>query len=283
MPEFNLQFPAFRAEDLDDGKQQRRIIAYLKTMYDELKYLMMNLDEENLGAALSRTIESKATSKEMSETNAALEETRRTLIWEGKSAESVGAGSVWGSLNAIAQAINGRRLDEAVTVNLTGSVTGATTIDGLTGRGRLTINAQTAGMPAYALTGDLTLTNCMTPIEIDNLTIIGKVSVSNCRFVRLNGVTIMPATPQSCCLYLDQGAACDLFECRLFNGTSLIEAHSGVILTAHELKGYGTNFINGEHMIAMMDGTRPDGGKTLAACLASPANLSDLTPDDGSI
>lgn len=287
MPEFNLQFPAFRAEDLDDGKQQRRIIAYLRQMYDELKFLMMNLDEENLGAGLAGTIDGMASKADLEQTDETLKDTRETLIWTGLNEESVGAGSVWGSLAAISQAVNGRRLDDTLTISLSGSVTGATTIDALTGRGRLKINAQTPGVPAYTQTGDLTLTNCMVPIEINNLIVIGKVSVSNCRFVRMNGVIIMPASQQDFALYLDQGAMCDMSECALYNGTSLIEAHEGVILTTDNIRGIGRWYINGSRMIALMKRTRPEGTDTdgpskLDTCLTSPEDPdNDLTPDAG--
>ena len=56
MPNYIMTRPRFTAEDFDDEKQRRKIIAWLVQLDEQLRYLMGNLDEENLSQGLSETI-----------------------------------------------------------------------------------------------------------------------------------------------------------------------------------------------------------------------------------
>ena len=62
MPIFNMPL-RFDTEDLSEEKQRRKIMSYLVALNEQLRYVLANLDEENLGAALSGTIEGKASAK----------------------------------------------------------------------------------------------------------------------------------------------------------------------------------------------------------------------------
>lgn len=66
MPSFNISIPAFRPEDLDDEKQRRRILGYMAALNEQLRYLLNNLDEDNLSAGLSESISDKASAKALS-------------------------------------------------------------------------------------------------------------------------------------------------------------------------------------------------------------------------
>lgn len=52
MADFNLSFPSFKAEDMGDEKQTRKIIAYLKSLHEQLAFMFTNLDEDNLSGSL---------------------------------------------------------------------------------------------------------------------------------------------------------------------------------------------------------------------------------------
>ena len=66
MPSFNISIPSFRPEDLDDEKQRRRILGYMAALNEQLRYLLNNLDEDNLSAGLSESIADKASAQALS-------------------------------------------------------------------------------------------------------------------------------------------------------------------------------------------------------------------------
>ena len=66
MPSFNITIPSFKPEDLDDEKQRRRILGYMAALNEQLRYLLNNLDEDNLSAGLSESIADKASAQALS-------------------------------------------------------------------------------------------------------------------------------------------------------------------------------------------------------------------------
>lgn len=280
MPDFKIPFPAFKPEEEDDARLLRKVIAYLKVMHEQLTYLFNNLDADNLGASLTGTIDGKADTAALDETDKALDETVKQLLWTGPRTQDIGEQEIWTGLAGFVAAISGRQLTERVRANLTSDVSGdathSTVIDSLTGKGRLTIDGG-----GHTLDSGLTLTNNYAPVIIKNMTINGAVQASNSRFIRFENVTFRGVALINRVLYLEEGTTCDLVNCTLSGATSLIEAHEGVILTTHNIRGSANNFLNGSHMIAMMSGTRPQGAAALTACLTSPANLESLTPSGG--
>ena len=60
MPSFDMKIPSFSPDDLDDEKQRRRILSYLTALHEQLRYLLNNLDEDNLSDGLTATLDGKA-------------------------------------------------------------------------------------------------------------------------------------------------------------------------------------------------------------------------------
>jgi len=272
MPDFNLQFPSFRANEMDDGQQQRRIISYLKSLHEQLTYLMNNLDEDNLGESLASKIDGMESSEDASASMGGL---RYELIWTGGTNINVGNHRPYGQLGTLTRTMTGRRIDDTVTINVMSDTVGRARFDGLTGPGRIVVEGN-----GHDMVGSVTLDNCMVPVIIRNMGVGTLVHARNCRYLELDGVTIHGNTLYS--LFLEEGARCHLDGVKFSApADNLIRAGQGVMLTAHNLSGEGTNFIQGSHMIALMDGTRPSGGKDLTACVTVPDNLSSLIVDDG--
>lgn len=77
MPGYDMTRPRFKAEDLDDEKQRKKIISWLIQLDEKLRYLLDNLDEENLGAELTATLEETRSAIQL--TAKGLEDAQATL------------------------------------------------------------------------------------------------------------------------------------------------------------------------------------------------------------
>ena len=73
MPTLDINIPQFKPEDLDDERQRRRILGYLSSLNEQLRYVLNNLDEDKLSPALTEIIDSKASATEFNEATGRME------------------------------------------------------------------------------------------------------------------------------------------------------------------------------------------------------------------
>lgn len=83
----NIQLPNFTGSDLDDAKERKLIKEYLVNLAEQLRFILANINQDNLDDSLSDTI--KSNTNAVDALNKGYKDTNAALIAVGKQANSL--------------------------------------------------------------------------------------------------------------------------------------------------------------------------------------------------
>ena len=165
MPTLDINIPQFKPEDLDDEKQRRRILGYLASLNEQLRYVLNNLDEDNLSPALTEVIDSKTSATEFNEATGRME-TMSTQISQNAKEIALKASSE--TVDALGNRVGSAEASISTQAGWIALKANQTEVDNLTGR------VSTAESSIDVQAGEIALKASQT--EVDNLT--GRVSTA---------------------------------------------------------------------------------------------------------
>lgn len=356
MPGLNMPRPRFTAEDLDDERQRRKIISWLIQLDEQLRYLLNNLDAENLGEELRDIIQATAGAIELMAEG--LEDTRavvqmlpdqiRVAIdaidefetsgseivltkdqakiatpdfliiitdagdgstslhidkdgavmdyltvnrlltapnmaekYTGSGTLTVGTGGTFATLQAAFDTLNGKKLNEDVTIRLLSDTAENASLRNVTGG-----SVSLAG-GNHSLTGGLNVTDCGARVHIDALKVfaatnMGAVVLTGDMFVKMTNCVI-EGQGQIMGVNAGGGTRLQMVSCKLFNADTLISLYEMAELDAYGLAGGNCSlYLESNGGRWTWDGTRPAGSYYEDTnSLHNPADPDTLTVDSG--
>ena len=131
MPTLDISIPQFKPEDLDDERQRRRILGYLSSLNEQLRYVLNNLDEDNLSQVLTEVINSKADVTQINEMSGNVERLTTQII---QTANEIALKASKDEVNALGQRVSSAESSITTQAWQIASKASRETVDALTGR-----------------------------------------------------------------------------------------------------------------------------------------------------
>ena len=199
------------------------------------------------------------------------------------SSDQIAGGGVYRSLGDLFGQLSSRMLDGDITIHIQGDSYGNVALYRTVG-GSITIHGNNC-----SVNGSLSFCDVGTRVYVNSLNIINNGNdyaayVAGGDFVRWYGCTINGNNQATYSLMLYEGANSMIWDCGLYNATSLIYAgHTCDVSFVSNRGGGCTYFITVDGCTAKFSGTRPDGAiEYHNTSLLAPSDPSTLTVDTGS-